>query len=137
MKLTEEIFKWQGFGNGQGLWTSRCVLEIYANNNKVIAIASEVDNPGTSITNCAENLATLVLRHIMGFPEGHKVNSNSFLPVRPENFVWIEHYPSGKKQNETFDLVQLTWDGSRFHSPKWKRLPLETVERMTGENLAP
>jgi hypothetical protein len=67
------------------------------------------DNPGTSVTNCVEEIATQVY--------------HTFLKGTPiENIRWIEHYPPRGEWEETFDEVAFDWDGETFSNPRWRRL---------------
>ena len=67
--------------NFAGLWNcaSACALEMLPQpDGRVVVIASELrDNPGTSVTNGAELLATQVCQRFC---------------IAPERLVWIEHY---------------------------------------------
>ncbi len=79
--LIDNIVIWRGFGyphKPNNPWDSKCRLRIW-NQNPVIVLFSDLDIPdtGTSITNCCENLATIVQFH-------YKLQN----PIR-----WFEHYP--------------------------------------------
>jgi hypothetical protein len=126
--MIDTIFCWKGWGNGFGNWLSKCRLRIIEHGDKTIVIATELpDNHGTSITNCAEYLATLVVRQYELFPD---------------RLIWIEHYLErsfGKYDRlaESYDLVELDWDGERFATPpRWKRITPETVEQLIGQPLS-
>src|SRR4051794_20817669 len=60
---------------------ARCGLEIVElPNGRTVVIATELsDNPGVSITNFAEKLASLVCK---------------MFDIDPTTLVWIEHYPA-------------------------------------------
>lgn len=80
---------------------SYCDIEIIGN----LVIAKEVqDNPGQSITNAAEVLATTVCLR------------NS-IPM--QDVVWIEKY---QHRPGEADLVQFIHDGEKLTNPYWKRL---------------
>jgi len=83
----------------------RCRLQINGN----LVIATELpDNPGQSITNAAEELATQVCQQF---------------EISPLSLMWIEHYiHEDSELEETYDLVLFTWDGDRFIDPRWHRL---------------
>jgi hypothetical protein len=93
---------------------SKCSWEVHEGNGRATVIFTELDdNPGTSITNFFEHLATMVY--------------NLYLKRYPAEAIrWIEHYPErrrGRKvEEETLDEVTLTWDGKKFSSPKWRRI---------------
>lgn len=79
---------------------------------KVKVILTELpDNPGTSVTNMVENLATMVYHQFL-----EKV------PV--DNIQWIEHYPANARLREeaSFSEVKMLWDDERFSHPEWKHL---------------
>ncbi len=87
------------------------------------------DNPGTSITNRIEHLATEVYK----------------LLERPEaGLTVIEHYEDrafvGKRPmfKEEFDKVTLTWTRHQgFIDPRWKPLCRAEVEDRIGQTLDP
>jgi len=88
------IYKYKGYWQQE----SHCYLERYNN----IVLATEVaDNPGTSITNMADNLATQVCKDFK---------------IHPSNVVWIEHYTpksyrnSTGTQGEEYSIVWFDWD---------------------------
>lgn len=97
-----------------------------------IAIFTELEgNPGTSVTNRIEVLATLAWEFLQ----------------RPETTpVVIEHYPNRGVHNkhtgrwqfpESFDLVKFERkpDG-RFAKPMWRRVPCAEIELLLGQSLA-
>ena len=80
---------------------------------RVVVIATELkDNPGMSITNAAEYVATEVCRH---------------LRIDPTRLIWIEHYgypvPGESKRVRTYDRVTFTTITPDheliFHEPSW------------------
>ena len=83
-----------------------CDLEIIRN----LVIASEMpENEGTSVTNFAEQLATLVCQEF---------------EIAPEHLIWIEHYPErdgvSRKYAENYDLVSFNLNGNGvFSKPRW------------------
>jgi hypothetical protein len=61
--MIDPLFRWRGFGDGFGTWESKCRLRIYEAPARAVVIATELpENTGTSITNAAEHLATLVVK---------------------------------------------------------------------------
>lgn len=87
-----------------------------------VVMATELpDNPGMSITNAAEYLATDVWE-LLGAPE--------------REIVWIEHYPErGPAQRripEEFDRVTFTQTERGFAGPQWRRLSRAEVEALLG-----
>jgi len=88
-----------------------------------LVIATELpDNPGTSITNWAEFLATEMRRRCVS-PGGA--------------LAWIEHDPErpGRAGEEPFDRVRFRWDGTRYHTPDWQPFSRAQVEALLGEPL--
>ncbi|MBN1892322.1 MAG: hypothetical protein JW780_06025 [Clostridiales bacterium] len=92
---------------------SKCELEIYEHNGFTHVVFTELkDNPGTSITNFIERLATSVYR--------------DHLPGKPiEDIVFVEHYmwPG----DEHYDSVSFDWNGQEFKRPVWKRIQKESI----------
>jgi hypothetical protein len=95
----------------------------------VIVLFTELEeNPGTSVTNRVEVLATLVY----GWLE------------RPEREpIWVEHYPDCGVHNprngrwefpERFAFVELSrLPGGRFERPNWRATCKRTVEEIIGQ----
>ncbi|BBD70013.1 hypothetical protein NIES4072_72540 [Nostoc commune NIES-4072] len=125
--VLDTIFVWKGAGHelqqsNPKYWESICHLRIYqAYSMPSIILCSDLDeqNTGTSITNSAEGLATLIWRRYQ----------NTMLSARRclgDNFLFIEHYPRNKisknEEPEDFSLVQFNWDGQRFSQPRWSPL---------------
>jgi len=81
--------------------TARCSVAIRrfgrtAARSIVVMLTELPDNPGVSVTNAYEYIATKI------------VQQESLSPFR---IIWIEHYPPQKYcREETFDLVTLEWD---------------------------
>lgn len=91
---------------------SKCGLRIYSRDGDVMVIVfTELSyNPGTSVTNAIEILATKVYRR-------------SFIKWPPKDFIFIEHYPADEhREKDTYDLVRMEWDGNEFKFPKWSPL---------------
>ncbi len=91
---------------------SVCRLRVYESWAGMVLLASELaDNPGPSITNSAEALAT-ALAERYGIDAGRA--------------VFIEHYDQasyrGLRREPTFDAVSFTWAGGRALMPRWSRL---------------
>lgn len=112
---------------------AHCRLRIYKHDGKTIFLLTELpDNPGMSVTNAVELIATWLLND-------HKLD--------PSEVFFIEHCPSGPDRDETYDQVSLNCtqrfplDGKRSpwvaETPNWRRITLEEVEIMTGDNFSP
>jgi hypothetical protein len=110
----------------QGYWgrSARYRLRLYRLASGVtVAIATELsDNPGTSITNYAAELATMVRGQFLEQGQG---------------LLWIEHYPGEGRDlgRETFDRVTFRWDGQRYDDPEWHPSSHADVEALIGEPL--
>lgn len=102
----------------KGFWNcdSRCDIEAHPRSDgKYVFVATELpDNPGTSVTNFAEHLATAM---------------RSQYGLTPEEVIWIEHYPETKgRRKEDFDLVQFfAVEGESFRTPVWTRITEQAV----------
>jgi hypothetical protein len=77
----------------------------------VLAIVTEVDgNPGASVTNAAENIATEIV---------------ATFGVDPRHLIYIEHYRTdryGGGLPSTWDVVTFDWSGQGAAHPQWKPL---------------
>lgn len=132
--LIDQILKWRGFGEEatrgfhNGSWESRCRLRIYRRGEQCIIIFTESRedegaylNPGTSITNSSQNIATMVVRDF---------------GLLPATTVWIEHYEAGHGIEETFDRVKYVWDGLIAKTqPRWSHLGRDAAEQLVGARL--
>ena len=126
MHLHEDMtFPYKGFHGCD----SRCRIRIFApdegETKPYVVIASELeDNKGTSVTNMAEHLATLLWSYL----------------ERPEaGMTWIEHYEErafyGNRplEKEDWDIVTFKTDAhGRFREPSWRRIKKEAVEELIG-----
>ena len=107
--------------NYKGFWNcdSRCDIEVHRRGDgKYVFVATELpDNPGTSVTNFAEHLATAM---------------RSRYGLKPEDVIWIEHYPEAKnRRKEDFDLVRfLGTEGDSFRSPVWTRITEQAADEL-------
>lgn len=119
MLTTDRIYRWQGFGDGFGNWHSHCRVRIFhAHPESVVVVVSDQGNDtGTSITNCAGQLATLVVK------EFH---------LNPELLTWIEHYPSSDVE---FSRVEFDWSGMAASNPRWAYLTTEQAQAIAGVEL--
>lgn len=98
----------------KGFWScdSKCGMKIIRDDREgqvTVSLTELPDNPGTSVTNMIEQLATMVYI--------------KFLKDTPiERITWIEHYPK-TSSGEIFDKVIMDWDGQKFSNPRWERIP--------------
>jgi hypothetical protein len=94
-----------------GMMAVRSVCRIRVSqleSDMTVVIATDLpDNPGTSITNWAEFLAT-EMRWRFVAPGGA--------------LAWIEHDPErpGRTGEEPFARVLFRWDGTRYDTPDWR-----------------
>jgi hypothetical protein len=105
----------------RGFWgcDSCCDIEVHKRSDgKYVFIATELpDNPGTSVTNYAEHLATAMRRQY---------------GLKAEEVIWIEHYPEAKdRRKEDFDLVRFVGiEADSFRNPVWTRITEQAVDEL-------
>ena len=113
------LYEYPGFRNCY----SKCDLEIVRSVGRTtLVICTELENnPGTSVTNAAEIIATRLCQEDP--------------TIDPEGLIWVEHYPersAGRKQTpypETWDMVVFTHRAGRtFRRPTWRRVSAEEVQ---------
>jgi hypothetical protein len=121
---------------------AHCRLRIYREGECSLVIWSELaDNRGMSVTNYAGELATKIVEQY---------------GLEPKQTMFVEHYPAAAyrevRREESYDLVVFDWQdvdtvfnpmlwtriaGERVKQvashPQWRRLAVEEVERLTGE----
>jgi hypothetical protein len=131
-QLHETIFHYSGYFGCASRCRLRWIRREHAGQIKVVVIATELpDNPGTSITNRAEHLASEICR---------------CFGVDPSELILVEQYPSssarrhalrGSLRAERFDLVAFELEGGTFKRPKWIPVRKELVESLIGQPLPP
>ena len=107
-------YNYNGF-RGCDSW---CDIEVQRRNDgKYVFVATEVpDNPGTSVTDFAEQLATAMRRQ---------------RGLKPEDVIWIDHDPEAKdRRKESFDLVRFAVLGDTFRTPVWTRITEQAVDEL-------
>jgi hypothetical protein len=107
---------------------ARCLVRIWDTGESGVVMLTELpDNPGMSVTNACEDIATRIVQDF---------------GINPQRTRFIEHYPEEKTthhgiehvRKETFDEIFFTWDNrSRADEPHWKPLAKEEVERLVGD----
>jgi hypothetical protein len=110
----EEIYHFKG------AWDvpSFCGLKIIDKKDKTIVILTELydSNPGSSVTSWIDKLATELIQKF---------------DIEPEKLILIEHNPDRKSSleflKETFNKVNLDWDGIKFINPVWEKISTEEV----------
>jgi len=134
--MTDTILRCQPWGRGIG---AKCRVRVsHREDGRAVVIFTELpDNPGMSVTNAAEWIATMLL---------HRYDLDL------ENTIWIEHYPDrhppGQEGDWMFDetiaLVEFQWEYGRSpmrlspwaRAPNWKHLTREEIERdLVGRRL--
>jgi hypothetical protein len=124
MKQTDIIYSYQPPAAGI---EAKCQVRIYQTDAGATVLLTELaDNPGMSITNASEEIASSLAARFA---------------LNPIITTWIEHYPSTawrdeRRRDETFDEITYTWQGQTASAPQWRRLTIEEVERMTGATWA-
>ncbi len=96
-----DVFRFKGMG----VHDSRCGVQIIQRDGAATVILTELpDNPGTSVTNAIEDIATLIYKERLA-------------DLAADAITWIEHYPQRGKIAETHDRVILQWEPS---TPHWQ-----------------
>lgn len=96
--------------------TAHCRVHIYYRTQRAVVVLSEApDNSGTRIVDAVALIATEVL-HRYG--------------LDVERTTWVVHSPAGAEGlPESYDLVDLLWDGERFTGePEWRQVPVHNIE---------
>jgi hypothetical protein len=107
---------------------AKCLVRIWDSVVATVVMLTELpNNPGMSVTNACEEIASRVVQDF---------------GIKPQRTRFIEHYPEemtvlhGREhvRKETFDEIFFTWDvRNRADEPHWKPLAKEEVERLVGE----
>jgi len=104
-----------------------CQVRILQGKTQTVVMATELgENPGKSVTNAIEDIATQVV---------------TAFHLTPASTRFIEHYneesyAADKRAGEppTYDEVTFMWHGEKATSPTWRRLqPHEIAELMNSE----
>ena len=121
---TSELFWYAGYHGSH----SYCDIDISVFDAYTLVVATERDdNPGASITNRAEVLATEVCRA---------------RSISPQRLMWIERYPErGSGDNRrpaTWDYVTFgfDWRTGEFREPRWRSIPKAAVDALMAGELA-
>lgn len=110
------VYRYSGFGGID----SQCGIRALRLYDRTTVVLSELaDNPGTSVTNRAELIATQLL-------------ADKVVVAKPAELRFIEHYPPGRgiSRSETFDWVEFDYDraGRCFEKLRWRRLTSSELE---------
>ena len=97
--------------NGYNNIPSWCEVEVWIHKNKYLVVMTEpnTNGSGTSVTNACEIIATTLFRQVGVFKT----------KTKPEDIIWIEHYPERDGGDESFDEIEFQFDDDRFHLPEW------------------
>lgn len=99
---------------------SWCNLEIVGTVNLALVVMTEAaDNPGTSVTNRSEHIASLI------------VNENGY-DLEPGRCIFVEHYqprPHGLNLPE-YRIVTYSWRGRTASTPEWTDITVEQFEAL-------
>jgi hypothetical protein len=126
-------FAYKVGAGGQG---GRCTIETFivsATNRQttVVVVSEHPDNPGMSITNAAEYIATQFAKAVN---------------LDPGRCIWIEHYPAEIYRDfyddlPSYDLITFSWergrDGWAASAPDWCRVSERWVNELTCGGLYP
>lgn len=111
IKIIDQIYHYQPQWSAT---QAHCQLQIWQASETHLVMFTELpDNPGISVTNYSENLATLI-RRAYG--------------LDVDNTIWLEHYPPPKLRNrisaKEYDLITYRWDLRTLTAsdPNWQRL---------------
>ncbi len=123
--IIDQIYVWQGFGDGMGGWRSSCRLRIFAPHpeQSVVVFADDPENDGTSIPNCVEHLMRRVVREFR---------------LNPLETLWVHHSPQydGAEGEIVTSQVSLSTDSDGRVQPIWKNLEHQVVEGWIGQRLS-
>jgi hypothetical protein len=121
-------FPFYGLGNAR----SRCgvcyEIDHYGKDLEAACVLTEVpDNPGTSVTNYAEQLATTLY--------GLMLHISAALPVEAVRFY--EYYPASRdRESPTIDRLSFTTTNrigrTVFLSPQWQPVHIAAEPRLAG-----
>lgn len=97
--------------------TSWCDVQVERAGEDVLVVVSERDdNAGTSVTNCAEVIATAIAARLQDVP------------------VWrlrfVEHYPASSHREATLSEVTFEWSGRTAARPDWRHLGAEGLDQL-------
>ncbi|MCW7072214.1 MAG: hypothetical protein OCU12_07835 [Methanophagales archaeon] len=93
---------------------------VYHPGDHILIMSERDDNPGMSVTNACELIATAWY---------NDVRRRGLSVPKPDEFVWIEHYPANDiRPLPTYDRITFTWKHTLHNdvwtafSPEWERI---------------
>ena len=116
-RSTAETFRLSYAGyHGRDSW---CDVRIERAGEDVLVVVAETsDNPGTSVTNCAEVIATAIAARLRDVP------------------VWrlrfVEQYPASSHCEATICEVTFEWSGRAAARPEWRHLGADGLDQLRG-----
>ncbi len=104
-----------------------CHLRILQNRTTTIVIATELaTNPGMSITNAAEVLASKIVKQFH---------------LDPKNTRFIEHYgqesydyEKGRERADTYDVITFTWKDTTALQPVWRPADAKEMQKLLKQS---
>lgn len=95
---------------------SICGVNSAVHSDTVVVVITDLPhNPGMSVTNAIEDIASMV-----------KARYLADLPA--EMIRWIEHTPPRNGSDRAFDEVRFNFFGNgRYSHPVWTRLPISSI----------
>ena len=116
-RSTAETFRLNYTGyHGRAAW---CDVHVERAGEDVLVIVSEAsDNPGTSVTNCAEVIATAIAARLRDVPVWH--------------LRFVERYPASSHCEATICEVTFEWSGRTAARPAWRHLGADGLDQLRG-----
>ena len=98
---------------------AHCWLQIFEDGDQTVVIFSELpDNPGRSVTNASDWLATCVVQEYA---------------LDPAKTRFIEYYPPEDDHPRSYDEITYTWTDGVADVPQWKPLDIRETEARLKE----
>lgn len=104
-----------------------CSVTIYhIGHNRYVVVISELDdNPGKSITNASEYIATELKKSAK---------------LSNADVTWVEHYTDWvtlenftRQRRHEYDTVEYTWNDNKASNPKWLPLDEDAFKKLIEE----
>lgn len=116
MDALVEKFEYEGYHGCE----SFCKVEIYGKNKLALVVMTELkNNPGTSVTNRSEAIASMVVTRY---------------GLAPSRTLFIEHYDHnsyhGGNDKPTYSMVTYLWEGRRAQAPEWTYIKGEQFQTL-------
>lgn len=120
MLIESGLFRYHGLGNSR----SYCDLEIYVKKDiqlgpkALVLMTDNPGNPGTSVTNASEIIASIVYQKYL-----------QPLGIAPEDIYWAEQCsdPEHNHSKDDWDAISYDWKGTVPVKPHWKSVPGELI----------